>query len=64
MAENQTIKVIKKEGTEATFEITLKKESPLIIVSEYKGASIEDTLLYYLNTAQQNFHDQVLKITY
>lgn len=64
MAENQSIKVIKKEGTATVFEITFKKESPLIIIPEYKGASIEDILLYILNTAQQNLHDQVMKITY
>lgn len=64
MSENQGIKVIKKEGTENTFEITLPKTSPLIIVPNYMGRSIEDTLLLILNNSQQNAHDVIMKITY
>jgi len=64
MSEYLGIKVIKKEGTENTFEVTINEKSPLKVIPNNKGVSIEDTILYILNTAQQNAHDQLMKITY
>jgi hypothetical protein len=64
MSEHLGIKVVQKEGTENTFEVTIHDKSPLQIVSDFKGIFIEDTLLSIILTAQQKAGDHILNTKY
>jgi hypothetical protein len=59
MSEYLGIKVVKKEGTKNTFEVTIPELSPFNTIPDYTGESVEDMLLQTLANHQAALRDHI-----
>jgi hypothetical protein len=53
MSEYLGIKVVQKEGTENTFEVTISEKSPINTISKYKRIRTEDLILQIISAADE-----------
>jgi hypothetical protein len=61
MSEYLGIKVVKKEGTDNTFEVTTSEGVPFDSIAGYRKVSTEDIILYALVSSYGRLHNDFMK---
>lgn len=64
MSDYLGIKVVKKEGTENVFDVTISERSPFKVISDHTGGTVEDMLLCILLNSQEKLHTHIKSTSY